>query len=659
MAKTPTKKKPAKGAQPDAAQLKAVERLMDAGDHAHAIERARALVARFPDHGGARRLLLDALMRGGVRSAAPLAAYQWAQRRPNSLPAQEELVRLAVESGHLFLADRVAARIGDLGGTMPTFILAAKDRDKLLLQPDGSPATPADMERCDIGKLHLAGQDFLGAIRELDGIAATPARNDRALALFHLGRIEAALDAFMDAWQADPDNLFALGWVLRLRLWRGDEDGARGLAVPLGQAQAWRGEDARAQLLALLLIQDNHAAWDAFERSVGADGAQGEPRALRATWLHLGACAASRLGRGDRARALWREALDLNPSLRAAQLNLSVLDEEGVTPAYPQLPDQSQVVPMTWVQALRAAGEDGPEPRLDELTASNAYLEAIYLGGDLAVRQLVAMLFARRLQAQPEARQGQRGVPAILRDLAKRPIGTSQERLGFLTGLRKVGLIAPDEAVQFWSGGELRQVRVVDTEIVRGPEPSDLPEDLQPLLEKSIVLHREGRLDDSEAALAVILARVPGHQVALGNLAAIRAAQGRGREAREVLRQAIAIHPDYLFARCNLASLLIQDGALDEAQGLLAGLSQRPRLHLSDVFVLYGAMAMLNRARGEDEAAEALISTLDQMTEDEDDERLLAQAKARVERATPAGRFRATLRSMLKIRPRPYKPKRR
>ena len=101
------------------------------------------------------------------------------------------------------------------------------------------------------------------------------------------------------------------------------------------------------------------------------------------------------------------EALDLNPSLRAAQLNLSVLDEEGVTPAYPQLPDQSQVVPMTWVQALRAAGEDGPEPRLDELTASNAYLEAIYLGGDLAVRQLVAMLFARRLQAQPEARQGQ------------------------------------------------------------------------------------------------------------------------------------------------------------------------------------------------------------------------------------------------------------
>ncbi len=40
---------------------------------------------------------------------------------------------------------------------MPTCPLAAKDRDKLLLQPDGSRATSAYMERCDIGKLHLAG----------------------------------------------------------------------------------------------------------------------------------------------------------------------------------------------------------------------------------------------------------------------------------------------------------------------------------------------------------------------------------------------------------------------------------------------------------------------------------------------------------------------
>jgi tetratricopeptide (TPR) repeat protein len=365
------------------------------------------------------------------------------------------------------------------------------------------------------------------------------------------------------------------------------------------------------------------------------------------------------LGRGDQAKALWQQALALYRGLQSADANLADLKKDRRPLAHPQLLDQGQVVPMGWIHALREVGEDDVEPRFHALTASNVYLEAIYLGGDPAVRKLVSMLLTHRLRAEPEARRGQRGVAAILRDLAKLPIGTSQDRLGFLTALRKEGLIAPDEAVQFWNDYELREVQVVDTEISRGPEPSDLPEDLAALLKESILLHKAGRLDEAEVALNAILARIPDHQAALGNLAAIRAAQGRGREARAVLRRVIAVHPDYLFARCNLAALLIQDGALDEAQGLLAGLSQRPRLHLSEVYTLYGAMAMLNRARGQDEAAEALIASLEQMTEDEDDELLLAQAKARVERATAGGRFKAMLKRLVSTPPRPYKPKRR
>lgn len=87
MPRAPTKKRPAKVPQPEPAQIKAVERMMDAGHHARAIERAHALVERFPDHGGARHLLLDALARGQGQSAAALAASQWAERRPNSLRA--------------------------------------------------------------------------------------------------------------------------------------------------------------------------------------------------------------------------------------------------------------------------------------------------------------------------------------------------------------------------------------------------------------------------------------------------------------------------------------------------------------------------------------------------------------------------------------------
>ncbi len=163
MAKTPPKTKSHKVPSPEPAQLKAVERLIEGRDYPKAIERARSLVERFPDYGGARRLLVDALALGQGHSAAALAAYQWAERRPNSLPAQEALLRLVVEGGHLFLADRVAARVRDLGAVTPAFPLSAANRDELLRQPDGSRASQADMERFDVGKLHLDGQDFFGS----------------------------------------------------------------------------------------------------------------------------------------------------------------------------------------------------------------------------------------------------------------------------------------------------------------------------------------------------------------------------------------------------------------------------------------------------------------------------------------------------------------
>ena len=78
MAKT-SQKKASKAPLPEPAQLKAVERLIEGRDYLKAIERAQSLVARFPDHGGVRRLLLEALARGKGHSAAALAAYQWAE----------------------------------------------------------------------------------------------------------------------------------------------------------------------------------------------------------------------------------------------------------------------------------------------------------------------------------------------------------------------------------------------------------------------------------------------------------------------------------------------------------------------------------------------------------------------------------------------------
>ena len=219
--------------------------------------------------------------------------------------------------------------------------------------------------------------------------------------------------------------------------------------------------------------------------------------------------------------------------------------------------------------------------------------------------------------------------------------------------------MAADEAVEFWNGTALQVVNLIGRQIDREPAPSPLPAHLRSLLDKSVDRFREGRLDEAETLLNALLEQVPNYPVALGNLAAIRAQQGRGEASRALLRQAIAADPDYLLARCNLAALLIEDGGLDEAQGLLTGLAQRPRLHIQEVFALDGVLAMLHRARGEDEAADALMANLERLTETELDARMLALAKRRVELITPQGRFAKILKTLLNSPPRPYRPKRR
>jgi tetratricopeptide (TPR) repeat protein len=648
--KKPSKTNQAKALQPEPAQLKAVERLIGAGDFSQASARAQALVQRFPDHSVANRMLVDALYQAGGRAAATLAAHQWAQRRPNSQAAQEVLFQLAIEGDYALLASRAAERLADLSAATKRIRFDAAIMDELLQQPDGSRATLADMERFEIGKLHLEMRDYAGAVRILNGVAVTPARNNRVLALFHLGRNEEALAAALDAWQQDPGNLFALGWALQLRLYRGDEDGARGLATPLAGAEARRVEDAQAQLGALLLMWEDQAAWDAFERTNRAPwikDATGTPEAMR---LLFGAGAASRLGRGDQARDLWKRALARHPGLGCAQENLDALKRDGIAPAYPALFDPGQTVPIGVLDALQKGGAAGFNARIDRWGVSNAYLEAIYLTGDATVRTTATLLLQRRLDraAPTAAGPGARSAATILRGLARLPIGTRQERLGFIDALRQRKLLGTDETVKFWDGTALREVIVFSNEIVRGPEPSDLPPDLLALHSESLQHLRAGRLAAAESAIGAILERVPDHRVVLGNLAALRAHQGRGDDCRELLRRVIALYPDYLIARCNLAAALIEEGKLDEAHGLLDGLVQRPRLHVQELFSVYGAMAMLHRARGEDEAAAALIATLERFVQDEDDERLLAMAKARVARATTGGRVKATLAAMIR-----------
>jgi len=131
--KKPSKTQPAKTPQPEPAQVKAVERLLRDGEYQRAIERARVMVQRFPDHGGANHLLLQALERGESRGAAALAAEAAGARPYNSVPpAALRIAKAAAEvveeKGLTGLTHRaVATRAGVTTGSVTHHFRSIED----------------------------------------------------------------------------------------------------------------------------------------------------------------------------------------------------------------------------------------------------------------------------------------------------------------------------------------------------------------------------------------------------------------------------------------------------------------------------------------------------------------------------------------------------
>jgi predicted Zn-dependent protease len=632
-----SRKKPTAKAKPDPAQLRAIERLLEQEDYHAAVRRTRALVQQFPNHGGLRRSLVEALHAAEGPSAAGLAAFDWAERRRNSLTAQETLLYYAAELYLPALAGRAARRIRELGGDVPGRVPDPTDLAELSHDTLGSGSSVEDLERFNIGQLHLVGQDLHGALRWLDGMEQSSARNNRGVALFQLQRIEEALGVFTDVWQAHPDNLFALSWAVQLRLYRGDDGGALGLCTRLAEGVPISLDHALSQLQVLLLMKQNEPALAAFRSALdsGWDG----PLTGRAGAMlrHYGACAACRLGRRGEARRLWREALDIDSDLYLARANLGELERAAEPPAFPQALEVQTLFPVRVISILRDLKQDA---QLDAVHASNAYLEAAYSSGNEVGRMVASLPLKFR------AGQGEADAVARLRAFARLPIGSKFERFGYLKFLREQDLMAPEEPMEIWGDDGLTEVKLLSTIVDREPASSGLPKDLDALLSQSIELMQGESIDEAEPLLKRLLERAPGHPIATSNLAALRQMQGRHKEVRPLLRQVVVEHPNYLYGRCNLARLLILDGELQEAESLLHGLTERERMHVSDMFTLYGTLAMLHMAKGDDTAAQRFLASLEPLVASEDDERRFTQARKLVNGVMPKGMFGSILRRM-------------
>jgi hypothetical protein len=94
--------------QPEPAPLKAIERLLSAENYAEGIARVEALMRRFPEHGGLRTMLIEALERSRgspCRRAAHLRVGRATAEQP-ACPRGAAPVRDRVQSSHACRAHR-------------------------------------------------------------------------------------------------------------------------------------------------------------------------------------------------------------------------------------------------------------------------------------------------------------------------------------------------------------------------------------------------------------------------------------------------------------------------------------------------------------------------------------------------------------------------
>ena len=94
-------------------------------------------------------------------------------------------------------------------------------------------------------------------------------------------------------------------------------------------------------------------------------------------------------------------------------------------------------------------------------------------------------------------------------------------------------------------------------------------------------------------------------------MAAIKEALGQpAAEITELYRQAHALAPDYLFARCGLARCLASEGNVDAAHALLDGLLEREDWHFSEYRSFLLAQRALALASEEHETVRTLDASL-------------------------------------------------
>lgn len=552
---------------PNPEQVAAIRRLAENGDIEQARRRLAALRKSFPGFKPLLGLAWEIEDLGDEPARATARALEWQQASPNSRAAVEAVCDSARLAGFFMLFARAADRLSEMDGKAGTALPASIDN------PLGT-LTPEQALAMDLSRMHLDDNNTAAAIATLQGVDHPSAKNNLALAWFADGHVRQALAVAEANWQAQPNNLFALGDIVRWRCWLKGMSPSVDLKAPLQHAVPLRAEDAIAQVLGLRFLGDEAAVAQAWAKADRAAFWAHTTRDQRTVFQGLQDPLATWPGRS----AAWlpRKWLDAYRNALAAHqvLNSALLEQQD--------------------QAFAAVCD-----------AHTDYLVRVIQMGDEIGRHLAFSVLKERAKHQGEA------VREALISLLKSPAGSDSMRMDVLRWMTEEDILSKSTPVDVWTNGEIRTIRSSGWTISGEPLPSPFPPEGTELNARALTAMHEGHLTLAFDLFTQLHQRYPEKPSPLANMASIKEALKHNPQAiKDLYQQAHALAPDYLFARCGLARSLAKEGHLEEAESLLVPVMDRTQFHSSEARTFLMTQYDLALARGDRQLATQLEQSL-------------------------------------------------
>jgi tetratricopeptide (TPR) repeat protein len=194
--------------------------------------------------------------------------------------------------------------------------------------------------------------------------------------------------------------------------------------------------------------------------------------------------------------------------------------------------------------------------------------------GDIAMQIL-------ELSPHPEA-------TALLRLILEGTFGSDQLRMNAAAILTEKGEIQQDEAVKFLSRGEITGQNMFSVCLNPDFKFGELSPELKPSHKKLVI---EGRKRSANWPKIIreyekLMPKAPQYYPFRYNYAVGLAQCKRLKEAETILRSLVAEHPEYLFARATLLTLLGSTDRLDEAKELVQA-TELPKETHPDAYVAW------------------------------------------------------------------------